>query len=47
MCDKSKILCDDIDCKICHNKSFKSIEYSKYIVDETIDTRFLNFQIKN
>lgn len=34
-------LCDNLDCIYCFNKSFKSVENSKYIVDKTINTRFI------
>jgi hypothetical protein len=37
----SSKLCSDINCTFCLNKSFKSIEKSKYIVDTGIDPRFI------
>ena len=42
MCDNSIKLCKNLNCFLCLKKSFKSIEYSKNLVDKDIDTRFIS-----
>ena len=41
MCETVKKLCKNLECKICFNRSFKSIDYSKNIVDKNINPRFI------
>jgi len=36
---KTTKLCEDNDCLYCYNKSFKSVPNSKYLLDDTINTR--------
>ncbi len=35
-------LCDDLSCSYCLDKSFLSVENSKYIIDKTINLRFIS-----
>ncbi len=40
-CLNTKKLCDDIDCKICYNKSFASIDYSINLKDKNTNPRYI------
>ena len=35
-------LCENLSCSYCFNKSFLSVENSKYVIDKTINLRFIN-----
>lgn len=41
MCDTTRKLCLDLNCNICLNKSFKSIDYCKFLINKNINPRFI------
>jgi hypothetical protein len=41
-CNKTRKLCENLECNTCLNKSFLSVEYSKNIFDININPRFIS-----